>query len=225
MPETVQAVVVLFVVVLPGALYTWAFEREQGHWGIGLSDRLLRFIGVSVVFQLLFAAPLYLSDSVYAHHRILLGGSDYIEGLLRAEDAQRIYAVAVTYVGIPIVAGIAAAAAVRSERPWLTTLARAVVGRDPAPRGWDFVFSPRPAALIRGRLRETRVWVGGLFGADSYASGYPEEPQDIYLEAAYRMSENGEFEKDANDQPIPVGSGLLVRWSELESIEIFILET
>ena len=57
MPDTFQAVAVAVVALLPGALYVWAFERQAGRWGIGLSDRLLRFVGGSALFHAA-AAPL-----------------------------------------------------------------------------------------------------------------------------------------------------------------------
>ena len=47
MPNTFQALAVLLVALLPGALYVWSFERQAGRWGIGLSDRVLRFVGGS----------------------------------------------------------------------------------------------------------------------------------------------------------------------------------
>lgn len=51
MPDTFQAIAVFAVALLAGALYVWAFERQAGRWGIGLSDRLLRFVGGSVLFH------------------------------------------------------------------------------------------------------------------------------------------------------------------------------
>lgn len=58
-------------------------------------------------------------------------------------------------------------------------------GRDPAPRAWDHVFLARPAAVVRIRLRDGAGYVGGLFGEKSYAAGYREAPEDLYLEDAY----------------------------------------
>jgi hypothetical protein len=55
MPDTFQASGVIVVALLPGALYVWSFERIVGAGGIGLSDRVLRFVGSSVVFHALSA--------------------------------------------------------------------------------------------------------------------------------------------------------------------------
>jgi hypothetical protein len=65
MPDTLQALGVLVIALLPGALYVWAFERQVGRWGIGLSDRALRFIGGSAMFH---AAAAPLSYGLWADH-------------------------------------------------------------------------------------------------------------------------------------------------------------
>jgi hypothetical protein len=59
MPETLQGLVVIILALLPGALYTWAFEQQAGPWGIGLSDRVLRFIGSSALFHAVLAPASY----------------------------------------------------------------------------------------------------------------------------------------------------------------------
>lgn len=55
MPQSLQGIFVVAIAMLPGALYTWGFERIVGSWGAGLSDRLLRFVGVSAGFHVLWA--------------------------------------------------------------------------------------------------------------------------------------------------------------------------
>lgn len=59
---------VLAAAVLPGALYTWAFEREAAAWGARLTDRLFRFIGYSAIFGSLTALPMYLVWKRIFHH-------------------------------------------------------------------------------------------------------------------------------------------------------------
>jgi hypothetical protein len=53
---------VISLLVLPGALYTWGIERVIGHWGVGLADRLLRFIGISACFHVALAPLNYHSS-------------------------------------------------------------------------------------------------------------------------------------------------------------------
>src|SRR4029079_5530354 len=59
MPDTLEAVAALVLALLPGALYVWAYERPVGAWGIGLSDRVLRFVGVSAILHALLAPLTY----------------------------------------------------------------------------------------------------------------------------------------------------------------------
>ena len=40
-------------------MYTWAYERDVGAWGANLSDRIFRFVGVSVIFQTLISPLTY----------------------------------------------------------------------------------------------------------------------------------------------------------------------
>jgi len=71
------------------------------------------------------------------------------------------------------------------------------------------------------RLKDDGRWLGGFYGESSYAAGYPEEPQDIYLERTYAMSqEDGSFVADDAGHPVELGSGLLVRWSEVRFMEV-----
>lgn len=58
---------VLLLAILPGALYIWAFEREVGRWGIGLADRVLRFIGFTALFLAMLAAPIRYLWTEYLH--------------------------------------------------------------------------------------------------------------------------------------------------------------
>lgn len=50
----------LVAAVLPGAMFTYGFERQAGAFGVTLADRVLRFVAVSVVFDLAYAWPAYL---------------------------------------------------------------------------------------------------------------------------------------------------------------------
>lgn len=45
------------IFVLPGAVYTWAYERQNSAYGVTFTDRFLRFIAASVIFHLVLAWP------------------------------------------------------------------------------------------------------------------------------------------------------------------------
>lgn len=94
MPESFHALLVMLVALLPGALYVWAFERQAGRYGIGLSDRLLRFVGGSSVFLAACAVPLY---ALWA---------TYWDSLSRGEPVPLwLGLVPPTYVLLPVLAG------------------------------------------------------------------------------------------------------------------------
>jgi hypothetical protein len=147
MPSTFQAAGVIVVALLPGALYVWAFERQAGRYGIGLSDRVLRFVGGSAVFLAVFAGPLY---------------ALYIQ-FARDVAAARplplwLVMLPLAYVGLPLVAGTLLGVGLR--RDW--HLARIVAGPDPAPRAWDHLFQYRVDGWIRCRMK-SGIWLGGAY--------------------------------------------------------------
>jgi Family of unknown function (DUF6338) len=217
MPSSAVGLLVVFVAVLPGALYIWAFEREVGRWGIGLADRVLRFIGVSALFLAFLAYPIRYLWVRYLH--VLAADRGDFKNLVVDGGALPwwLLVVPLAYVGAPVILGTLAATAVR--RDWRA--ARILVGPDPAPRAWDALFSPRPAGVVRVRLQDDLGWVGGLFGAESYAAGYPEQPQDLYLESAYQLLDDGSFALDDDGDFVELGSGLLLRWEDVLHLEFF----
>ena len=196
------------VAVLPGALYTWAFERLVGRWGVGLADRAMRFIGASAVFHAL-AAP----GSYWVWSELVRDG--------RAANGEPLplqaWAVPLLFVGVPIALGTAAAWGHRAGKGW----ARVFTGSDPAPRAWDYLFQGHPDGWIRCRMK-SGVWVAGAFadynGRRSYVGGYP-EPADLYLAVGVDVdAETGEF-LVVDGRPALRESGLLLRWEEVEYLE------
>lgn len=121
------------------------------------------------------------------------------------------------YVALPLALGTVAGLSVHR---W-PRVARILVGKNPAPRAWDHLFSPRPGGVVRLKLKDGG-YVGGLFGDRSYAAGYPEEPQDIFLERTYRVRDDGTFEEGTAEGGYDeIGSGVLIRWDEIQLLDIF----
>jgi Family of unknown function (DUF6338) len=222
MPASFQGLLAALVALLPGALYTWAFEREVGRWGVTLGDRVLRFVGTSGIFLAVYSYPLFLIWANYLHHpQPSHEGVQFHNLVWEGRPVPWwLFLIPVAYVAIPLIAGSVGAVAVSRGWKWL---ARIVAGRDPAPRAWDFLFSSRPSGLVRIRLKHDGSWVGGLFAENSYASGYPEAPQDVYLESTYLMEEDGTFVRDEDDEPVELGSGILLRYDEMVHLEITFL--
>jgi Family of unknown function (DUF6338) len=208
MPTTFQGVVAIAIALLPGALYTWAFERMVGRWGIGLSDRLLRFVGASAIFQALVAPVTY-----------WLWSTRWSAVVDREHVPWWLWAVPVAYVALPLVAGTVIGVSTRSGVRW----AKLFTGPDPAPRAWDYLFQGTRDGWIRLRLK-SGVWLGGGYansteGLKSYSAGYP-EAQDLFLATTVRVDpDTGEFLFDDDGNPDYMRGGILVRWEEVEYLE------
>lgn len=143
MPESFQALLVIVVALLPGALYTWSFEQVVGAWGAGLSDRVLRFIGVTAILQAL-AAPAI----VWSWRTFILSGR------LREGDLPiGLWLLPLLYVAVPIALGTLVGTATLEKRSW----AKLFTGRSPAPRAWDHLFGSRPDGWIRLKLKSGEV--------------------------------------------------------------------
>jgi hypothetical protein len=196
---------VALLAVLPGALCVWGFERISGRWVIGLSDRLLRFFGISAMFHALAAPATYRIWHDYLRSGALKEGELFPPWL---------WGVLLLYVIVPLAVGSALAVAVSKGYAWT----RAAVGSDPAPTAWDFVFSDDRSAWIRLKLK-SGSWVGGAYADGSYSGGYP-EPADLYLSVTAEVdSDTGEFARGPDGNAILKDYGLLVRWEEVEFLE------
>ena len=215
-PDSLLALGILLVAVLPGAIYTWAFEREAGLYGVTLADRVLRFVAGSTVMHL------------------ILGWPEYLVFRLAIEGRDRILAgqFAVLWLGLLVLATLPAAAgtilgelyATRTSRltwprlrRWLTAnqerrLLRILLGRDPAPRAWDDLFSEQLQCYLRVRTTGDR-WLAGKFAGDSYAAGYPNEP-DLLLEEAYAIDQETGILGEGLGYPLYIASGQIA-WVEV----------
>lgn len=227
MPESFQAFAVAALAVLPGALYTWSFERVVGRWGSGAADRVLRFAGSSALFLAAYAYPAYLLWANYLHRPVDTAGKlEYHNLIWQARVLPAwLFLLPVAFVALPValgtLTGYAVTQARRGDSAWWAFLARILAGRAPAPRAWDHVFFGGTQAVVRIRLKEGG-WIGGRFGAASYAAGYGESPQDLYLEEAYLMNEDGSFaEGERPDGYADLGSGVLVQMDSAVHLELF----
>jgi hypothetical protein len=208
MPSTFHTAAVIVVALLPGALYVWSFERQAGRWGIGLSDRVFRFVGGSAIFHAVFAPATYW---VWTTQWPEVRGGLHISWWL--------WPVTLAYVAVPMAVGTTIGKATRRVSRW----SRWFTGPNPAPRAWDHLFSSNVDGWVRLRLK-SGSWIGGAFastsdGRRSYAAGYPED-QDIYLADAVAVNpETGEFQRDCDGSVVVLGGGLLLRWDEIEYLQ------
>jgi Family of unknown function (DUF6338) len=84
----------------------------------------------------------------------------------------------------------------------------------PYPTAWDFYFDQRKPVFTLIHLNDGSL-IGGYCGLNSFAGTSPNDG-DIYLEAIYHVSSEGEF-----GDPIPNTQGLLLRKDQYSYIELF----
>jgi Family of unknown function (DUF6338) len=191
---TFEGIAVLALALLPGAIYTWSFERIAGRWGIGLSDRLYRFVGLSALYQAAIAPITWKVWLKYLRHG--------------AQSADKLpwwlWPLLLVYLAVPAVAGSVMASQLKNK----------------PPTAWDAVFSGTFSGYVLARLKSGR-WIGGEYSEGSHVAGYP-EPADIYLaQACVVDQQEGDFVRDAEGKPVADSTyGLLVRWSDLEYLEV-----
>lgn len=182
----------------------------MGNWGISLGDRVVRFVGVSAVLQVLWAPVI-----VFLWHELVAAGqvSDGVIPLWA-------WPIAVAYVALPFLFGTLVGIGTRRRARW----SKIFTGPSPAPRAWDHLFSSQPDGWIRLRLKDG-TWLGGTYSQaegeelGSYAAGYP-EPQDLYLGRIAEIDrETGAFLFDEAGQARMRSSGILIRWDEVQYLE------
>lgn len=214
MVTTFQALVVVALAVLPGAIYVWAFERQVGAWGAGLSDRLLRFLGASAAFLILALPVLY---ELYRRH--------VTTGRVQAGEAMPwwLWLLPAVFFIVPMAAGDLIGRATKRRQPWVKLL----TGPAPAPRAWDHLFTtPNLGGYVRLKLVDG-TWVFGLWGEQddqarrlphSYASGYP-AAQELYFLDTAEIDDQGRYTRDSDGKPVLRGMALLLRWDQVTYLE------
>ena len=160
MPTTLDGLVVALLFVAPGLHFELGIERQVGYWRTNLSDRLLRFFIWSVAFQALAAPVTYWVWDRYLRD----------DPAIRFDGA--LWGVLLAYVVVPLALGLSVGYAVRRQRAWT----RWVVGKDPAPTAWDWLWSREVhgSAYVRVKLK-SGGWAAAVVGAQAvgFASSHP----------------------------------------------------
>jgi hypothetical protein len=215
--STFEALLVLLVAVLPGSLYTIALVHRGATWAWprdGTADRIILFVGISAVFHACFAPATY-----WAYRELIVG-----QALADGRAAWWWWLILLAYVVVPYAWGEATARSrawgLSAPRPkiWFKHLIEMFTATAPEPRAWDRVFAnPGTVGWVRLKLA-SGDWKAGHWRQPSYASGYQEET-DLFLADLVMVDNAGQFVMDRNKRPVPVGAGLLIRWSEVQYLE------
>lgn len=212
MIPTFQGLLVALLALLPGASYTFAYERIAGSYGVSFSDRLVRFLASSALFHALFSGAEYLLyRDLIKNNRLQNGTTSWLF----------VEAIALAYVGLPVLVGAILGWGHKHHKKWAVLL----VGDAPEPRAWDYFWRHTHRAVVRIKLK-SGTWLAGLYGTvpngrRSYASGHPEEG-DLYLALGFDIdATTGELNlTEGRATPVSDSRGLLVRWTEIEYIDI-----
>lgn len=86
----------------------------------------------------------------------------------------------------------------------------------PTNSPWDYVFSQRNFYWLIVTLKDGTI-LGGKYGAGSFSSSYPEDPQ-IFISEQWLVDEKG-FIRKVNDS-----SGIMILSKDIKTIEFFTLQ-
>jgi hypothetical protein len=210
-PSTLGQVIIALLLVLPGTVYQVARARFRGPTpdDSSASNRILRALAFSAALDAIY---------ILLFGQILVRIATDASGVITATALQDriapvgIWALALLVVIPTILAGAGAGLVyliprIRRRWAWVPQLSY-----DPTPRAWDFAFRGIEPCYLRVQLTDGS-WHGGWYGGESFASSYP-EPRELFIEKAYKMKPDGEF-----DGELPGTRGIYVRCDEVRSLE------
>ncbi len=200
-PSTVEQFVFVVLLVLPGVTYQFLRERWRGPvpGELDLGQRVLRAMTASIALDAVYAVAFgpWLVGLVRGRQ----GGTAGLAGNIRVAGLWAL----VLFLVVP-----AAGAWMVS---WLQNRNKNAATRL-EPTAWDYMArKAMNSRFVRARLKDG-TWVGGWYGAQSYASGYPSSP-DIYIQWAYQMNDDGSF-----GPPTEGSSGIYLRLDNIDVLEV-----
>ncbi|WP_101953240.1 DUF6338 family protein [Mycobacterium intracellulare] len=219
--STFQALLVAVIAVLPGAVYTIARESHGASWAWRKTDAatlIFRFLATSAAFHALLAPATY-----YGYRHVVVTGATAPKGLPWSW-----WVAIAAYVTVPYLVGVC----MEDSREWkpssrrvlgwpkntLKRLLAFISGIDPEPRAWDRLFSKNRTGYVTLKLKDSQEWKAGIWYRPAYASAYGED-QELYIAEQIAVSPEGVVSSDDHGNPVYLGVGLLIRWSEIEYVE------
>ena len=213
MVGTVQALGLLLLAVLPGAVLVFSYEgRTQRILPGDGNERVLRFLLATV---LIFPFVAVVAGAVYVRilHVPLDGGAAHRNRLLDPSDVSLWWTlVPVAYVGVPWGLGrlagfLRVTREGRRARPTVQTSA------------WGFiVVDPRPK-LVVVKLR-SGTWAGGLFGDDSFSSPPESDHVDLVLESGVEVGADGAIRRHGDGMPVLTQAAVVISYADVELMTV-----
>lgn len=242
MLATFQALAVFLTTVLPGVLFTLAFERENDRTATAeFNERLLAFFATSALFAAISAPLLYQGYRSYI-----------VTGKLKSGDPLPgwVWGIVAAYVVVPLLVGGIVGRRVRKRAGeangfkagvWRTIGGPLASGK-PDPRAWERLFyTPDLIGYVKLKLKDSGTanpWVCGVWAhpdanqqvkrPGSYVSGYPYD-QDAYFYDTCQIDDQGvlittpstaaDGTPTGGQIPVRTGVAVLIRWDEVAYAE------
>lgn len=235
MIDTVEALGLTLVVVIPGAVATFGYERHVGPIGRDGTDRVLRYIFSTALLGPFSLIMVWIVWTHVLHVESISGG--FRNRLSAGESLSPLWAfLPIPYLLVPWVAGSIAGTArnmyfesivdeKRSER----------VGRPPTPTtrlvrrlglssrhtvpinltGWDVLFLDCGPKLVAVRLKDG-VWIAGVFGPSSFSSPPSASTRELVLESRVEVGNDGIIPLDELDTPNELGGAVRVTVADVD---------
>lgn len=187
MPTTIEALVVIALVLSPGYVFTQLVRRMIAHVPETTDTRFVLTITTAgtAIHGLLFPwstriLDYYLGSSLSDHRlEVVLWTSSVI-------------------LFVPVALGVLVGRLTlwRVVERALGTIGPGYIDR--MPSAWDFVMRQRQPSYARIHLKDDQGMIGGIFADRSFASLDPGRA-DIYLEEAWWLDKEGEFDEKVLD--------------------------
>lgn len=208
LPTTIDALIIIALVVSPGYVFTQIARRSIAHIQEPTDLRfLLTIITAGLGIQLLFF-PLYTRFFI----------PFYTSGTLMQHQFGIFFWVLIVCFLAPFFLGAIVGKAI-TWGPIEKILDMIGLGyTDRMPSAWDYVIRQKGSRYVRVHLKEGRGMIGGIYHTNSLASSDPSRP-DLYLEQAWQLDERGFFR-----QVLPETSGVWVSHDVMEHVYFYLGE-
>jgi Family of unknown function (DUF6338) len=214
MVGTFEALSLLVLAILPGAVLMFSYEHHAGPLAGSPNERVVRFVvGTVLVFPYTATIAAWAYTRVF-HVRVDGSRDEFANRLEHPTGLSPAWTLLpLVYVIVPWVLGWLAG----KGRVWWR--ARAVKNQTtslvPGVSAWDIVFLEPGPKLISAKLRGG-PWVAGVFSDSSFASAPAGKQKELVLEAGVQIDEAGQIERDVYGTPTVLPGAVVLNYADVE---------